>query len=121
MKTNAVSSLSIVNNLVEISNVMRTVHYRVVSRLSKETTEENKLEVGMICDGYLLRIENLAPKNFFDQKNETSITKVKLTALKEQRRLLNQLVDDEDISEATALKIRESINYDEMVLVDSLT
>lgn len=121
MKTNAASSLSIVDNLVEISNVMRTVHYRVVSRLSKETTEENKLEVGMICDGYLLRIENLAPKNFFDQKNETSITKVKLTALKEQRRLLNQLVDDEDISEATALKIRESINYDEMVLVDSLT
>jgi hypothetical protein len=121
MKTNAASSLSIVDNLVEISNVMRTVHYRVVSRLSKETTEENKLEVGMICDGYLLRIENLAPKNFFDQKNETSITKVKLTALKEQRKLLNQLVDDEDISEATALKIRESINYDEMVLVDSLT
>ncbi|MBF7017745.1 cation:proton antiporter [Staphylococcus durrellii] len=121
MKTNAASSLSIVDNLVEISNVMRTVHYRVVSRLSKETTEENKLEVGMICDGYLLRIENLTPKNFFDQKNETSITKVKLTALKEQRRILNQLVEDEDITEATALKIRESINYDEMVLVDSLT
>ncbi|GAA6826411.1 sodium:proton antiporter [Helicobacter pylori] len=121
MKTNAASSLSIVDNLVEISNVMRTVHYRVVSRLSKETTEENKLEVGMICDGYLLRIENLAPKNFFDQKNETSITKVKLTALKEQRRLLNLLVDDVDMSVPTALKIRESINYDEMVLVDSLT
>ncbi|RBA04614.1 cation:proton antiporter [Staphylococcus arlettae] len=121
MKTNAASSLSIADNLLEISNVMRTVHYRVVSRLSKETTEDNKLEVGMICDGYLARRDNLTPSNFFNPKNENSITKIRLDALKEQRRILNQLIEEEDVSDTTALKIRESINYDEMVIVDSLT
>ncbi|MDT4049936.1 sodium:proton antiporter, partial [Staphylococcus arlettae] len=100
---------------------MRTVHYRVVSRLSKETTEDNKLEVGMICDGYLARRDNLTPSNFFNPKNENSITKIRLDALKEQRRILNQLIEEEDVSDTTALKIRESINYDEMVIVDSLT
>lgn len=121
MRTNAASSLSIADNLVEISNVMRTVHYHVVSRLSKETTENNKLEVGMVCDAYLVRIDNLTPDNFFNPNNENSITKIKLVALKEQRRLLSQLTDEDEISEATALKIREAINYDEMIIVDSLT
>src|SRR5699024_11475897 len=86
---------------------MRTVHYRVVSRLGKETTEENKLEVGMICDSYLMRIENLTPSNFFNPKSETSITKIKLEALREQRRVLNELVEDEEINEVTALKLRD--------------
>ena len=121
VKTNAASPLSVVDNLREISNIMRTVHYRVVSRLGKETTENNKLEVGMICDSYLIRIDNLTPSNFFNHKNENSITKIKLSALKEQRRILNQLVEDEEVSEVTALKIREAINYDEMIIVDSLT
>lgn len=121
VKTNAASSLSVIDNLREISNVMRTVHYRVVSRLGKETTEENKLEVGMICDSYLMRIENLTPSNFFNPKSETSITKIKLKALREQRRVLNELVEDEEINEVTALKLREAINYDEMIIVDSLT
>ncbi len=121
VKTNAASPLSVVDNLREISNIMRTVHYRVVSRLGKETTENNKLEVGMICDSYLIRIDNLTPSNFFNPKNENSITKIKLSALKEQRRILNQLVEDEEVSEVTALKIREAINYDEMIIVDSST
>ena len=121
VRTNAASSLSVIENLREISNVMRTVHYRVVSRLGKETTEANKLEVGMICDSYLMRIENLTPSNFFNPKSETSITKIKLGALREQRRVLNELSEDEEISEVTALKLREAINYDEMIIVDSLT
>jgi hypothetical protein len=32
-----------------------------VSRLVDEANEDNKLEVGMICDGYLMRIDNLSP------------------------------------------------------------
>ncbi len=49
------------------------------------------------------------------------MTKIKLNALREQRRVLNSLVEDEEITESTALKIREAINYDAMVIVDSLT
>jgi hypothetical protein len=35
--------------------------------------------------------------------------------------ILTELISDEEITEATALKLREAINYDEMVIVDSLT
>ena len=75
----------------------------------------------LICDGYLMRIDNLSPSNFFNTRAEDSITKIKLNALREQRRVLSSLTDDGEITESTALKLREAINYDEMVIVDSLT
>ncbi|MCI2901373.1 cation:proton antiporter [Staphylococcus hominis] len=120
-RTNAASSLSVTENLMELSKINKRVHYNVVSRLVGEANEDNKLEVGMICDGYLMRIDNLSPSNFFNTRSEDSITKIKLNALREQRRILTELINDEEITEATALKLREAINYDEMVIVDSLT
>ncbi|MEB5792950.1 cation:proton antiporter [Staphylococcus hominis] len=120
-RINAASSLSVTENLMELSKINKRVHYNVVSRLVEEANEDNKLEVGMICDGYLMRIDNLSPSNFFNTRSEDSITKIKLNALREQRRILTELISDEEITEATALKLREAINYDEMVIVDSLT
>lgn len=121
IKTNAASPLAIVDNLNEIAKMMRIVHYHVVRRLSEETTEDNKLEVGMICDSYLMRIDNLTPANFLNQAYQDHLTKIKLNALKEQRRILAELLEDGEITETTALKIREAINYDEMVVVDRVT
>ena len=51
-KINSASSLSVTDNLLELGKINKLVHYNVVSRLAKEATTDNKLEVGMICDGY---------------------------------------------------------------------
>lgn len=107
-RTNAASSLSVTDNLMELSKINKIVHYNVVSRLVDEANEDNKLEVGMICDGYLMRIDNLSPSNFFNTRAEDSITKIKLNALREQRRVLSSLTDDGEITESTALKLREA-------------
>lgn len=120
-RVNSASSLSVTDNLMELNKINKLVHYNVVSRLSKETTKDNTLEVGMVCDGYLMRIENLTPSNFFNSASEDTITKIKLNALREQRRILRELIDTDEVSEGTALKLREAINYDEMVIVDSMT
>ncbi|NDQ60758.1 sodium:proton antiporter [Staphylococcus aureus] len=120
-RVNSASSLSVTDNLMELNKINKLVHYNVVSRLSKETTKDNTLEVGMVCDGYLMRIENLTPSNFFNSASEDTITKIKLNALREQRRILSELIDTDEVSEGTALKLREAINYDEMVIVDSMT
>ncbi|WER37599.1 cation:proton antiporter [Staphylococcus aureus] len=120
-RVNSASSLSVTDNLMELNKINKLVHYNVVSRLSKETTKDNTLEVGMVCDGYLMRIENLTPSNFFNSSSEDTITKIKLNALREQRRILRELIDTDEVSEGTALKLREAINYDEMVIVDSMT
>ncbi|MBM9738172.1 sodium:proton antiporter [Staphylococcus aureus] len=120
-RVNSASSLSVTDNLMELNKINKLVHYNVVSRLSKETTKDNTLEVGMVCDGYLMRIENLTPSNFFNSSSEDTITKIKLNALREQRRILRELIDTDEVSEGTALKLRETINYDEMVIVDSMT
>ncbi|HCW7491485.1 TPA: sodium:proton antiporter [Staphylococcus aureus] len=120
-RVNSASSLSVTDNLMELNKINKLVHYNVVSRLSKETTKDNTLEVGMVCDGYLMRIENLRPSNFFNSASEDTITKIKLNALREQRRILRELIDTDEVSEGTALKLREAINYDEMVIVDSMT
>ena len=87
-KINSASSLSVTDNLLELGKINKLVHYNVVSRLSKEATTDNKLEVGMICDGYLMRIDNLTPNNFFNSPSEDTITRIKLNALREQRRVL---------------------------------
>ena len=120
-KINSASSLSFTDNLLELGKINKLVHYNVVSRLAKEATTDNKLEVGMICDGYLMRIDNLTPNNFFNSRHEDTLTKIKLNALREQRRILRELIENDEITEGTALKLRESINYDEMVIVDSMT
>ncbi|HCW8186675.1 TPA: sodium:proton antiporter [Staphylococcus aureus] len=120
-RVNSASSLSVTDNLMELNKINKLVHYNVVSRLSKETTKDNTLEVGMVCDGYLMRIENLTPSTFFNSASEDTITKIKLNALREQRRILRELIDTDEVSEGTALKLREAINYDEMVIVDSMT
>ena len=120
-KINSASSLSVTDNLLELGKINKLVHYNVVSRLAKEATTDNKLEVGMICDGYLMRIDNLTPNNFFNSRHEDTLTKIKLNALREQRRILRELIANDEITEGTALKLRESINYDEMVIVDSMT
>lgn len=115
-KINSASSLSVTDNLLELGKINKLVHYNVVSRLAKEATTDNKLEVGMICDGYLMRIDNLTPNNFFNSRHEDTLTKIKLNALREQRRILRELIENDEITEGTALKLRESINYDEMVI-----
>ena len=120
-KINSASSLSVTDNLLELGKINKLVHYNVVSRLAKEATTDNKLEVGMICDGYLMRIDNLTPNNFFNSRHEDTLTKIKLNALREQRRILRELIENDEITEGTALKLRESINYDERVIVDSMT
>lgn len=120
-KINSASSLSVTDNLLELGKINKLVHYNVVSRLAKEATTDNKLEVGMICDGYLMRIDNLTPNNFFNSRHEDTLTKIKLNALREQRRILRELIENDEITEGTALKLRESINYDEMLIVDSMT
>lgn len=120
-KINSASSLSVTDNLLELGKINKLVHYNVVSRLAKEATTDNKLEVGMICDGYLMRIDNLTPNNFFNSRHEDTLTKIKLNALREQRRILRELIENDEITEGIALKLRESINYDEMVIVDSMT
>ncbi|MCD8914036.1 sodium:proton antiporter [Staphylococcus simulans] len=123
VQTNAASSLDVQQNLKEISKIMRIVHYNVVKRLTKEANADNKLEISTICDSYLMRTDNLTSSNLFNYKkfNPNNITKIKLNALREQRHILNELVEDGEVSEKTALKIRQAINYDEMVLVDRLT
>lgn len=94
-RVNSASSLSVTDNLMELNKINKLVHYNVVSRLSKETTKDNTLEIGMVCDGYLMRIENLTPSNFFNSASEDTITKIKLNALREQRRILRELIDTE--------------------------
>lgn len=99
-KINSASSLSVTDNLLELGKINKLVHYNVVSRLAKEATTDNKLEVGMICDGYLMRIDNLTPNNFFNSRHEDTLTKIKLNALREQRRILRELIENDEIGRA---------------------
>ncbi|RAA70691.1 sodium:proton antiporter, partial [Burkholderia multivorans] len=89
VQTNASSSLDVQQNLKEISNIMRIVHYNVVKRLTKEANADNKLEIGTICDSYLMRSDNLTAANIFSNKtgHRNNVARIKLNALREQRHI----------------------------------
>lgn len=87
-------------------------------------TNDNELEVMQVCDSYLIRNDNLtlANSNLINYKDHNHITvyRIKLTALNEQRNILNQLIESGKISWNIALQVSKSINYDEMMVLDKL-
>lgn len=83
IKINLVLFFSVIDNLLELGKINKFVYYNVVSCLVKEVIIDNKLEVGMICDGYLMRIDNLILNNFFNFRYEDIFIKIKLNVLRE--------------------------------------
>lgn len=106
------------------ANVMRIIYYNVTKRLSKEMTNDNELEVMQVFDSYLMRNDSLALANpdliNYKDHNHVSVYRIKLTALNEQRNVLNQLIESGEVSENIALQVSKSINYDEMMVLDKL-
>ncbi|QKQ06188.1 hypothetical protein HSZ49_10225 [Staphylococcus saprophyticus] len=64
----------------------------------------------------------LANSNLINYKdhNHVIVYRIKLTALNEQRNVLNQLIESGEVSENIALQVSKSINYDEMMVLDKL-
>ncbi|GGI39381.1 Na+/H+ antiporter [Mammaliicoccus stepanovicii] len=113
---NATSSLSIESNLKEMRYITREVHYQVVKRLSKEMNKDNEFEISLVCDSYLNKVERLTPDNF--KGNHTAIyTEMEIYALRIEREMINELLEDGKISRPLATKLRESVNYDEMIVL----
>ena len=56
-----------------------------------------------------MRIDNLTPNNFFNSRHEDTLTKIKLNALREQRRILRELIENDEITEGTALKLENPL------------
>lgn len=83
MRVNFVFLFSVMDNLMELNKINKLVYYNVVSCLFKEIIKDNIFEVGMVCDGYLMWIENLILLNFFNLLSEDMIIKIKLNVLRE--------------------------------------
>ena len=79
------------------ANIMRIIYYNIAKRLSNEMTNDNELEVMQVCDSYLMRNDSLtlANSNLINYKdhNHVIVYRIKLTALNEQRNVLNQLIE----------------------------
>ena len=116
-QVNASSSLSIRNNLKDLENIARIVHYNVVNRLSKEMTRENSLEVALISDGYLSRIDQLK-RNIQSESIDDEETILALDVLGAEKNLVYKLVTNNKISTSVAVELRQSLNYDEMLLLN---
>ncbi|UTH14274.1 cation:proton antiporter [Macrococcus equipercicus] len=117
-QVNAASSLSFKNNLLEIEKVAQVVHYKIVERLSGELVKSNKIEMAMVTDSYLNRMIQLK-RNATTEDMNNSETLLALEVLNVERDYIHQLVDKEKISSEVAVELRQSINYDEMVMLSS--
>ena len=113
---NATSSLTIEANLKEMRFITKEVHFQVVKRLTEEMNDDNAFEMSIVCDSYLNKVERLTPDYF--KGNHTAVyTEMEIYALRMQREMINQLTEEGKISRSMALKLRESVNYDEMIVL----
>ncbi|MCE4955925.1 cation:proton antiporter [Macrococcoides caseolyticum] len=117
-RINQASSLSIKNNLIEIQKIAARVHYNVVQRLSEEMTMTNRIEIALVSDNYLNRV-NQIKRNATNESLEDAETLFALDVLNAEKDLVNQLLVKGKISTRLAVELRQSINYDEMMILDT--
>lgn len=112
----ATSSLSIESNIKEMRFISKEVHFNVVKRLTEEMNDNNEFEISIVCDSYLNKVERLTPDYF--KGNHTAVyTEMEIYALRIQREMINQLTEEGKVSRSMAIKLRESVNYDEMIVL----
>jgi len=96
--------------------ISKEVHFNVVKRLTEEMNDNNEFEISIVCDSYLNKVERLTPDYF--KGNHTAVyTEMEIYALRIQREMINQLTEEGKVSRSMAIKLRESVNYDEMIVL----
>ena len=116
-RMNQASSLSLKNSLLEIQKIASRVHYNVVQRLSEEVTRENRIEVALVSDNYLNRV-NQIKRNATNEKIDDDETLFALDVLAAEKDMIVKLVNKGKVSREVAVELRQALNYDEMMLLD---
>ncbi|WP_414043815.1 cation:proton antiporter [Macrococcus sp. EM39E] len=117
-RINQSSSLSIKNNLIEIQKIAGRVHYNVVQRLGEEMTLDNRIEIALVSDNYLNRVSQIK-RNATSESLDDAETLFALDVLNAEKDLINRLLAKGKLSTNLAVELRQSINYDEMMLLDT--
>ncbi|UTH07417.1 cation:proton antiporter [Macrococcoides canis] len=116
-RMNQASSLSLKNSLLEIQKIASRVHYNVVQRLSEEVTRDNRIEVALVSDNYLNRV-NQIKRNATNEKIDDDETLFALDVLAAEKDMIVKLVNKGKVSREVAVELRQALNYDEMMLLD---
>lgn len=117
-RLNQSSSLSLKNNLLEIQKIASRVHYNVVQRLSEEVSRKNRIEVALISDNYLNRV-NQIKRNATNETIDDDETLFALDVLAVEKDMVAKLVKKDKVSRKVAVELRQALNYDEMMLLDT--
>lgn len=117
-RINQASSLSIKNNLYEIQKIAARVHYNVVQRLSEEMTMDNRIEIALVSDNYLNRV-NQIKRSATEESLDDAETLFALDVLNAEKDFINRLMAKGKITTKLAVELRQSLNYDEMMLLDT--
>lgn len=113
---NASTSLSIKKNIEELITIAQAVHFDVLQALSDEIKHDNKLEIAIISDRYLQRVEQLKRFYINDSFVDTEAL-LAIDTINEERSQIQKLIMNDKISKNVAIELRQSLNYDEMMLL----
>ena len=112
------SPLTFRSHLVELRYIANKVYAEVLSALLEETDGNNRMEVALVSDIYLNRVEQLK-RNIVNDKLEDAEALMALNVIGMEREVVQQLVSHGKISSDVAIELRQSLNYDEMILLDN--
>ncbi|WJP98244.1 cation:proton antiporter [Macrococcus bovicus] len=113
-----VSPLTFRSHLIELQNIANKVYTEVLSALLEEAGDHNRMEVALVSDIYLNRVEQLK-RNIVNEKLEDAEALMALNMIGMEREVVQQLVRRGKISPDVAIELRQSLNYDEMILLDN--
>ncbi|TDM03613.1 cation:proton antiporter [Macrococcus carouselicus] len=115
---NGMSPVTFRSHLMELEKVARKVHYAVLKGLLKEENGRNGMEIAMVTDIYLNRVEQLK-RNIINEKLEDAEALMAINVISFEREVVQELVMKGKISSEIAIELRQSLNYDEMILLDN--
>jgi CPA1 family monovalent cation:H+ antiporter len=81
-------------------------------------TLDNRVEIALVSDNYLNRVNQLK-RNATSETLEDDETLFALDVLNAEKDLVNRLLARGKITTSLAVELRQSINYDEMMLLDT--
>ncbi len=89
-----------------------------MQRLSEEVSRKNRIEVALISDNYLNRV-NQIKRNATNETIDDDETLFALDVLAVEKDMVAKLVKKDKVSRKVAVELRQALNYDEMMLLDT--
>ena len=104
----------------EFRKAQKTAQKEAVLLIKQQTTPENRHEVMLVIQRYNRYLNPFGTLNEKEvNRFEEMVSRFQLNAMQIERDVIQQMVEEDQISTKTATELRQNLVYDEMIMIES--